>query len=780
MVLDTSQFKERYLATTSTGDYWDVWRYHESCPISRHPRIDPFQWAETLYETALAYDLEGGGKNSTLLDSQPKDPSATPVSNDRDGDGILDNEDLCAEQRGLKDLCGCPDTGPAAGDMLFRYAKPSWFSFYAGYASSEGRQLNFGHVGLYAGDLTADRAYQVRHAQGLEVWRPNPQASWETGDRPGYEWILLKQGQQVQPGDIVPDAVIESDLSYGGAGISSLKNFKYDHASTALNTSGQEVMYGYPRTRLSCQQRKDAMESMLDFAKRTDEGSHQYGMFSLNCAYTVSAAYNYAGSNTWREFEKGMTVVTPNFLADWLDPVELSQQRRDFDPNASPEPRDRIFSGQVHSPVYLQFTDAQGRTTGVFADGLISEIPGSEVWSFDDGSKGINIYGDAGPLTLSIQGNDTGSYTLSLFSINYPESGSNQHTAFPSQDVTTDTRAELVLDPAQTAPESWTLSVDQDGDGVFEAAVSPQIKMIEGNQAGFQNPPGGLNLPGMDGHLLWLVLCGCGIAFLGIIIVLAYIFFRSKKAGSPQGQRIPAGPMADAPHQTPKKPVNKNIAIIAAAVVILLAFCLVAGFISRNWMRDLLNSVVPSQTSDLPSQAAPESQPSEAAPSQSDAALPTPEAAPPSLPDTQAPTQAPVIPVTPTQALMQETSPEPTIYNFMTCMVPCSENSASQQTIFPEGTTQLYLQYNYDWIAPGTEYVRIWKNGGQEWVRYQCQWDGPESGVFEINMREPAGLRSGEWTMEIYVDGQLITQNSFTVAGNYTYWDPAGTIDRCK
>ena len=52
--------------------------------------------------------------------------------------------------------------------------------------------------------------------------------------------------------------------------------------------------------------------------------------------------------------------------------------------------------------------------------------------------------------------------------------------------------------------------------------------------------------------------------------------------------------------------------------------------------------------------------------------------------------------------------------------------------------------------------------------------------MFETDLREPAGFRSGEWTMEIYVNGQLVAQNSFIVQGNYTYWDPAGMINRCK
>lgn len=163
--------------------------------------------------------------------------------------------------------------------------------------------------------------------------------------------------------------------------------------------------------------------------------------------------------------------------------------------------------------------------------------------------------------------------------------------------------------------------------------------------------------------------------------------------------------------------------------------------------------------------------------------IPFPDAQPTvSVPADVPPTLAPVVPaIVPTEEPhSQEVYPEPTVYNFATCPSPCLGDLSNRQSTFPEKTERLYLRFNYDWIPPGSDYVRLWKNGGQEWVRYQCKWDGPESGVFETDLREPAGFRSGEWTMEIYVNGQLVAQNSFTVQGNYTYWDPAGTINRCK
>lgn len=128
----------------------------------------------------------------------------------------------------------------------------------------------------------------------------------------------------------------------------------------------------------------------------------------------------------------------------------------------------------------------------------------------------------------------------------------------------------------------------------------------------------------------------------------------------------------------------------------------------------------------------------------------------------------------------QEVSPQPSIYDFAACLEPCLSDLSNNRATFPERTQEIHFRLRYDWFAPGSDYVRVWKNQGQEWTRYQCRWDGPESGVFETILREPAGLRSGDWTMEIYIGGSLITQTSLTVQGSYEYWDPVGTVNRCK
>lgn len=128
----------------------------------------------------------------------------------------------------------------------------------------------------------------------------------------------------------------------------------------------------------------------------------------------------------------------------------------------------------------------------------------------------------------------------------------------------------------------------------------------------------------------------------------------------------------------------------------------------------------------------------------------------------------------------QESSPEASIYSFASCLEPCLSDRTNVRSTFPEKTTKIHFQYGYNWIFPGDDYARVWKNRGEEWVRYQCKWDGPDSGVFESTLSEPAGLRSGEWTMEIYVNEILVVQKSITVEGSHDYWDKAGTINRCK
>ena len=95
-----------------------------------------------------------------------------PHEGDMDCDDVPDELDLCIGQYGTEENCGCAiGVGPAPGDLLFRYGMPARFSLITGYASSEGKTHNFGHVGMYAGSFVADQEYPVLHKNGLKVYR---------------------------------------------------------------------------------------------------------------------------------------------------------------------------------------------------------------------------------------------------------------------------------------------------------------------------------------------------------------------------------------------------------------------------------------------------------------------------------------------------------------------------------------------------------------------------------------------------------------------------------
>jgi serine/threonine protein kinase len=152
-----------------------------------------------------------------------------------------------------------------------------------------------------------------------------------------------------------------------------------------------------------------------------------------------------------------------------------------------------------------------------------------------------------------------------------------------------------------------------------------------------------------------------------------------------------------------------------------------------------------------------------------------------------APTQAPL----PTLALPPTTTftplppptavpvPTPDFYGFQACNKPCNQSGAITTSEYPEGATAIYFQWRYANIPTNAQYMRAWYMDGQEWVRYECTWPGPSDGVYAGSLTEPDGLHSGTWTVEIYVDGVLRMQGQVYVAGNWTYWSPAGTFNTC-
>jgi hypothetical protein len=137
-------------------------------------------------------------------------------------------------------------------------------------------------------------------------------------------------------------------------------------------------------------------------------------------------------------------------------------------------------------------------------------------------------------------------------------------------------------------------------------------------------------------------------------------------------------------------------------------------------------------------------------------------------------TEEEIIP--PTEIPTEE--PRPTTFNFKTCPQPCSSSGPAYS--FPGGIQKIYVEWEYSNFTRGAGYVRSWSMDGQEWIRYECDWPGPESGTEQIELKEPGGLHSGTWEVSVSLDDVIVLQEEVLVEGNWDYWVPAGTIPRCR
>ncbi|MFN2297728.1 MAG: hypothetical protein ACK2UB_02690 [Anaerolineales bacterium] len=121
--------------------------------------------------------------------------------------------------------------------------------------------------------------------------------------------------------------------------------------------------------------------------------------------------------------------------------------------------------------------------------------------------------------------------------------------------------------------------------------------------------------------------------------------------------------------------------------------------------------------------------------------------------------------------------PPPIFGDFVICLVKC--NGFNSINTFPEKTSVINAQWNYQNVPAGAAYERTWSLGVDLWVKYACVWDGPSEGIERISMIEDRGFHSGTWTMTIKIDGTVVMQETVFIEGNWDYWDPAGEFDFC-
>lgn len=125
----------------------------------------------------------------------------------------------------------------------------------------------------------------------------------------------------------------------------------------------------------------------------------------------------------------------------------------------------------AQSPVDLHLYDALNRHVGPNDTGGIDlEIPGASYAVASGGAKQITIEGEPeAPLHLEVDGTGDGVLTLVVSLSN--DSGTGEYAAVYELTVAPSTRARLLI----SGNYLYSLYVDQDGDGSFDATVEPEV-----------------------------------------------------------------------------------------------------------------------------------------------------------------------------------------------------------------------------------------------------------------------------------------------------------------
>ncbi|HSG25627.1 MAG TPA: hypothetical protein VLA32_05875 [Anaerolineales bacterium] len=142
-------------------------------------------------------------------------------------------------------------------------------------------------------------------------------------------------------------------------------------------------------------------------------------------------------------------------------------------------------------------------------------------------------------------------------------------------------------------------------------------------------------------------------------------------------------------------------------------------------------------------------------------------------------TPTPVVTSTPSGFPTAIALPNPRITNFTTCLNECLSNGSNHQTSFAAKTEIIYFRFEFDEFPVSAPYSRVWYKDGKEWVRYNCYWPGPESGVEEITLTDPLGLPSGTWNVVITINGVQVANENLTVEGSWNQWSPPGYFNSC-
>jgi TolB protein len=97
-------------------------------------------------------------------------------------------------------------------------------------------------------------------------------------------------------------------------------------------------------------------------------------------------------------------------------------------------------------------------------------------------------------------------------------------------------------------------------------------------------------------------------------------------------------------------------------------------------------------------------------------------------------------------------------------------------TTFPSDIEEIHALFDYEGMSDSVTWERYWYQDGEEVASGSETWDAGESGIFDLSLTgggEPLG--PGEWTLEIYVNGELVRTRDFVIEASET---PASAGDQ--
>lgn len=83
--------------------------------------------------------------------------------------------------------------------------------------------------------------------------------------------------------------------------------------------------------------------------------------------------------------------------------------------------------------------------------------------------------------------------------------------------------------------------------------------------------------------------------------------------------------------------------------------------------------------------------------------------------------------------------------------------------IFPEGSYMLYATFSYDDMADGMEWAWVWRRNGEVLEGGNELWQYGDDGPGYIYYNPEEGFASGEYTLEVWVNGELMTRGTMII-----------------